>query len=203
MGNSPRNWQPLMKALRLAVGFASACGMVCSAMAAEAPGFDAQVAPILQKNCLACHSSTARMGGLVMESYDSLLKGGAHGPPIVASNADGSRIIQMLEGKIAPRMPYGGDPLPAADIATIKAWINAGATGPAAGAPVKTLAPAALPDIHPVVAVVSPVSSLKFSPRWRTTCRGRLSRGAACRSLHRQRTRHACRSRRLRAFDCV
>ena len=54
-------------------------------------------------------------------------------PPIVPGNADGSRIIQMLEGKIAPRMPYGGDPLPAADIATIKAWINAGAAGPAAG----------------------------------------------------------------------
>ena len=74
------------------------------------------------------------MGGLVMENYDSLIKGGAHGPPIVPGNADGSRIIQMLEGKIAPRMPFGADPLPAADIAAIKAWINAGATGPAAGA---------------------------------------------------------------------
>jgi tricorn protease-like protein len=161
---TPRNCRRVMNALRLALVLASACGMVCSAMAAEAPSFDAQVAPILQKNCLACHSSTAKMGGLVMESYDLLLKGGAHGPPVVAGNADGSRIIEMLEGKIAPRMPYGGDPLPAADIATIKAWINAGATGPAAGAGVKTLAPAALPDIQPVVAVASPVASVKFSP---------------------------------------
>ncbi len=140
-------------------------------MAAETPGFDAQVAPILQKNCLACHSSSARMGGLVMESYDSLIKGGAHGPPIVAGNADGSRIIQMLEGKIAPRMPFGADPLPAADIATIRAWINAGAASrvegaasPVAGAASKALAPAALPEIRPVVPVVSPVTSLKWAP---------------------------------------
>jgi WD40 repeat protein len=82
----------------------------------------------------------------------------------VPGNADGSRIIQMLEGKIAPRMPFGADPLPPADIAAIRAWINAGATGPAAGTAAKVLAPAALPDIHPVVPVVSPVASLKFSP---------------------------------------
>jgi dipeptidyl aminopeptidase/acylaminoacyl peptidase len=156
---SMRSYRLLKTALCLAIIFASAY-----AMAAETPGFNTQVAPILQKNCLACHSSGGRMGGLVMESYDSLIKGGTHGAPIVPGNADGSRIIQMLEGKIAPRMPYGGDPLPPADIATIKAWINAGATGPAAGSAVTTLAPAALPDIRPVVPVVSPVASLKFSP---------------------------------------
>jgi WD40 repeat protein len=160
MRNAPWNFRPLMNALRLLAAFA----ITSSAMAAETPGFDAQIAPILQKNCLACHSSTARMGGLVMENYDSLIKGGTHGAPIVPGNADGSRIIQMLEGKTAPRMPFGGDPLPAADIAAIKSWINAGATGPAAGASSKVLAPAGLPDIHPVVPVASPVASLKFSP---------------------------------------
>ena len=50
-------------------------------------------------------------------------------------------MIQMLEGKIQPRMPFGGDPLPAADIATIKAWIDGGAVGPARGSEPKTLAP--------------------------------------------------------------
>ena len=99
-----------------------------------------------------------------MENYDSLMKGGAHGAPIVPGKADESRIIEMLEGKIAPRMPFGADPLPAADIATIKAWINAGAAGPAAGESTKALAPVGLPEIQPVVPVVSPVSSVKFSP---------------------------------------
>lgn len=132
--------------------------------AASTPGFNSQIAPILQKNCLACHSSTAKMGGLVMESYDALIKGGAHGQAIVPRKADESRLILMLEGKIQPRMPFGGDPLPAADIALIKAWINAGAAGPAAGEASNTLTPLAIPDIKTQVVEVSPVASVKFSP---------------------------------------
>jgi tricorn protease-like protein/mono/diheme cytochrome c family protein len=128
------------------------------------PSFNSQIAPILQKNCLACHSSAAKMGGLVMESYDSLIKGGAHGPVIVPGKADESRMIQMLEGKMQPRMPFGGDPLPDADIAALRAWINAGATGPAPGEAAPVLAPPAIPEIKPEVPVVSPVASVKFSP---------------------------------------
>ena len=128
------------------------------------PNFNSQIAPILQKNCLACHSSTAKMGGLVMESYDALIKGGAHGQAIIPKKADESRLILMLEGKIQPRMPFGGDPLPAADIALIKAWINAGAAGPLAGEASNALSPLAIPDIKTQVPVVSPVASVKFSP---------------------------------------
>ena len=128
------------------------------------PNFNSQVAPILQKNCLACHSSATKMGGLVMESYAALMKGGAHGAAIVPGKADQSRMILMLEGKVQPRMPFGGDPLPAADIATLKAWVEGGALGPAAGEAAKALAPLALPDIKPQVAVVSPVASVRFSP---------------------------------------
>src|ERR1700722_19771073 len=127
MRNAWWNCRCATNAVLLAVIFSTAGG----AMAGGPPGFDAQVAPILQKNCLACHSNSGRMGGLVMESYDGLIKGGTHGGPIVPGNADGSRIIQMLEGKIAPRMPFGADALPAADIAANRAWINAAAPGPA------------------------------------------------------------------------
>lgn len=130
----------------------------------SAPSFNSQVVPILQKNCLACHSSASKMGGLVMENYSALMKGGAHGPPIVPGKADQSRIILMLEGKVEPRMPFGADPLPAADIATLKAWIDSGAAGPAPGEATKAIAPLAIPDIPPQVSVVSPVSSVKFSP---------------------------------------
>jgi dipeptidyl aminopeptidase/acylaminoacyl peptidase len=130
----------------------------------SAPNFNTQVAPILQKNCLACHSSAAKMGGLVMENFDALMKGGAHGAAIVPGKPDQSRLIQMLEGKVQPRMPFGGDPLPAADIAILKAWVESGAPGPAPGETSKALAPLPIPDIKPQVSVVSPVASLKFSP---------------------------------------
>ena len=139
-------------------------GVGTSVYADSAPNFNTQVAPILQKNCLACHSSAAKMGGLVMESYDGLMKGGAHGAAIVPGKADQSRLIQMLDGKVQPRMPFGGDPLPAADIATLKAWVESGALGPAPGETAKALAPLPIPDIKPQVSVVSPVASVKFSP---------------------------------------
>lgn len=99
-----------------------------------------------------------------MNSYESLMKGGTHGPSIVPGNANGSRLVAMLEGSVNPRMPLDDDPLPANDIATIKNWINAGATGPAPG---ETTAPVTLPstpNIHPEVPVSSPVASLRFSP---------------------------------------
>ena len=104
------------------------------------------------------------MGDLVMDSYASLMKGGIHGSPIVAHNAHGSRLAQMLEGKIEPRMPFGADPLPASDIATIEAWIDAGASGPAASETTKPITTAPIPEIKPEVPVVSPVAAVKFSP---------------------------------------
>jgi Tol biopolymer transport system component len=143
---------------------------ICTALlslqahAAATPSFSADVAPILQKNCLACHSSAAKMGGLVMEKFGLLMKGGAHGPVIIPGNSGESRLVMMLEGKIQPRMPLGSDPLPAAEIATIKAWIDAGGVGPSAGDAAPALAPLAIPDIKPEVPVVSPIASLKFSP---------------------------------------
>ena len=99
-----------------------------------------------------------------MESYDALIKGGAHGAVIIPGKADQSRMILMLEGKVTPRMPFGADPLPAADIATLRAWVEGGALGPAPGEASKALAPLPIPDIKPQVAVVSPVASVKFSP---------------------------------------
>jgi tricorn protease-like protein len=131
---------------------------------AAPPGFSSDVAPILQKNCLACHSSAAKMGGLVMDKFDLLMKGGKHGPVIIPGKSGESRLTLMLEGKVQPRMPFGGEPLAAADITTIKAWIDAGAVGPKPGEAAAALAPLAIPDIKPQVHVVSPIASVKFSP---------------------------------------
>ena len=86
------------------------------------------------------------------------------GRSIIPGKSGESRLVMMLEGKVQPRMPFGSDPLPAADIATIKAWIDAGGVGPSAGEAAPALAPLAIPDIKPEVPVVSPIASLQFSP---------------------------------------
>ena len=151
--------------LIVAAGWIALNPILTSGRSADAaPSFNSQVSPILQKNCLACHSSAAKMGGLIMENYDLLMKGGAHGRVIVPGKANESRMILMLEGKIQPRMPFNADPLSALDIATIKTWIDSGAPGPAAGEVTGIPTAPAIPDIKPQVAVVSPVSSVQFSP---------------------------------------
>src|SRR5713226_4834822 len=129
---------------------------------AEGPSFSRDVAPILRDNCLACHSSAQKMGELIMESHASLLKGGAHGPPIIPGKAAESRMLQMLEGKIQPQMPMGGKLQPE-QIEIIAKWIDAGAPGPAPGEAIPVAAPV-IPDIKPRVNVSPEVGSLAFSP---------------------------------------
>jgi len=133
-------------------------------MAASTPSFSADVAPILQTNCLSCHSGSVHKSGLILDTYSALMKGGKHGPSILPHDAKGSRIIQMLEGDIDPQMPAGADPLPSSDIDRIKAWINAGAEGPPASEAASALKVSNAPDIQPEVAVVSPVTAIRFSP---------------------------------------
>jgi WD40 repeat protein len=133
-------------------------------LAASTPDYSTNIAPILKKNCLVCHSKGAHKSDFVLDSYENLMKGGKHGAAVVPRDINGSRMVAMLEGKLNPRMPLDDDPLPAADIIAIKTWIEAGAPGPSANetTSVRTIPPT--PAIHPEVPVVSPVSSLRFSP---------------------------------------
>jgi WD40 repeat protein len=131
--------------------------------AATTPNFATDVVPILEKNCTGCHSSSAHKGGLVLDSYKSLMNGGRHGEVIVPHNADASRLVEMIEGKLDPRMPLESDPLGHRDIKVIRSWINAGAPGPASGTSPSISGPS-IPSIRPQVPVVSPVAAVKFSP---------------------------------------
>jgi tricorn protease-like protein len=169
--------QQELRAVRPTIGLGTVCALLIvvstifqshafqpAVMAASTPSFNQDVAPILQKNCLACHSSSVHKSGLILESYSALMKGGRHGIPVIPHDANASLIVQMLEGDEDPQMPLNTDPLPAADIARIKAWINAGAEGPAVTEIAQPIKAPSIPDIRPDVAVVSPVTSAKFSP---------------------------------------
>src|SRR5438552_8366103 len=89
-----------------------ACGIVfLMALPAVAFGDDAtpsyarQVKPFLAKYCLECHSGDKAKGGLSLETYQSLQKGGDNGPVLVPGKPDESRIIQFVEGKDKLVMP--------------------------------------------------------------------------------------------------
>ncbi len=105
--------------------------------AANAPDY-AEVDAIFSKYCLDCHASQDPEAKLVLENYDSLMKGGESGAAVVSGRADESLIVRMVEGKVEKDgkqliMPPAKKrrKLDAGEIALLKAWINAGARGSA------------------------------------------------------------------------
>src|SRR5262245_56384269 len=102
-----------------------------SGLAADTPDFTRDIAPILTKYCTGCHNDTDREGKLSLQTYDSLLKGGAKGGVITASQPELSRVIRVLTGAAKPVMPPEGEEAPKpAEIELLKNWIAAGASGP-------------------------------------------------------------------------
>ena len=81
---------------------------------------------VLESHCLACHGS-ARMSGLDLRSSSTALEGGNRGPAIVPGDPEASLLVQAVTGTHAIKMPPSGDDLPAADLATLRDWIRAGA----------------------------------------------------------------------------
>ncbi|MSO21793.1 MAG: DUF1553 domain-containing protein [Acidobacteria bacterium] len=87
--------------------------------------FKRDIQPIFEKNCIACHTSQAPQGGLIMESLDSLFKGGKkEGPSVIAGNSRKSPLVRSLRGETEPRMPMGSDPLSQEQIERIAIWID-------------------------------------------------------------------------------
>jgi WD40 repeat protein len=96
--------------------------------------FAAEIAPILRANCLACHHEKKAEGRLVMESPQSILKGGSEGPAIVAGKGADSLLLKVAahEGPLVmppPDNQVGARALTSAELGLIKLWIDQGATG--------------------------------------------------------------------------
>src|SRR5262245_54562656 len=70
------------------------------ASAAEPPGADfTPVQAIFDKHCLDCHAANEPEGKLVLESFDTLVKGGELGGAIVPGKSAESLLVQMIEGR--------------------------------------------------------------------------------------------------------
>ena len=155
-------WQrtgvPLGAALFLAAASAAPQAAVPPA---AGPDYERDVVPLLQQHCMDCHSAADPQGDFVMDTYEDLMKGGEHGPAIVAGRSAESKLVAMVEGRAKPKMPPKKE-LPADALTVIKAWIDAGAQPPAASAA------SALPDITPRMARPAPVYSVAFAPDGKT-----------------------------------
>jgi mono/diheme cytochrome c family protein len=88
------------------------------------------IAPIFADNCVRCHGPGRREKGLRLDTRTGALRGGLAGPVVEPGKAAASALVKRLTGEAAPRMPYQEPPLPAEQIARVRAWIDAGAPGP-------------------------------------------------------------------------
>ncbi len=84
------------------------------------------VRPILQTNCWKCHGSGTQLGKLDLSSKDSAAR------VLVPGNSAQSRLYRLVAGIDKPAMPMGGA-LTAAQIETLRLWIDQGAAWEASG----------------------------------------------------------------------
>ncbi|MEZ5401235.1 MAG: PSD1 and planctomycete cytochrome C domain-containing protein [Bryobacteraceae bacterium] len=89
------------------------------------PDFVRDVQPVFARACLACHGAKSQMANLRMDAKASASR------TIKPGDAAGSSIYERITGQGGqPRMPMGGKPLSAAEIDTIRRWIDGGAVWP-------------------------------------------------------------------------
>lgn len=117
---------------------------------ASSVSFSKQIAPILLKNCAGCHGNAEPKGGYQLHTFAMAMKPGESGEPSIApGKPDASYLYQLISSSDADeRMPKEADPLPTAQIALVKRWIEQGAKfdGPDKQAPLASLVPR---KIHP------------------------------------------------------
>ena len=127
-----------IRSLPLAVLLLIIAGMAaCDKDKAEQPRlrkvtYAEDVQPILQKHCVECHVTGkpgAMASGLLLDSYESLLKGSRLGPVIHPGSALASSLYILVSGRenLTITMPHGKAPLSAEEIETIRVWIENGA----------------------------------------------------------------------------
>lgn len=93
--------------------------------AEEKVTFDDQVFPIFQQACLNCHNPDKAKGGLDLSTFTAAMKGGSGGK-IVEPGDVGCVLVGSVMQTTEKKMPPEGDKLAAAQIETIKKWIEGG-----------------------------------------------------------------------------
>lgn len=99
--------------------------------AADAPAakinYDEHVKPILREHCFTCHNQDNAKSDLALDSYGSLMRGGAGGEVVLAGDLESSRLWALVSHAEEPKMPPNQDKLADAKLEVIKNWIAAGA----------------------------------------------------------------------------
>ncbi len=96
--------------------------------------FEKGILPIFKNNCLACHNRTKAKAGLVLETPQTILKGGESGPAVVPGRGVESLLLKAAAHQIDPTMPPRDNKVAASnltpqELGLLKLWIDQGAKG--------------------------------------------------------------------------
>jgi cytochrome c len=114
-------------------------GIAWRSPAQAAPGpdtvayYQTKVVPIFQANCYRCHGGLNHRGGLQIDRREGMMKGGKDGAVLVPGHPEQSLLIKLIRHQGPPDDPMPMPPkskLSDEDIATVTAWVAAGAKMP-------------------------------------------------------------------------
>lgn len=91
--------------------------------------YDEVILPVFAEKCWKCHSSSAKKGGLRLDSPENIMKGGKNGKILTAHDPGDSELMRrlLLEKSHEEHMPPSGKTqLTAEEITLIKWWIDRG-----------------------------------------------------------------------------
>ncbi|MCC9607559.1 DUF1553 domain-containing protein [Blastopirellula sp. JC732] len=90
--------------------------------------FEQEVAPLLSRRCVSCHSPNIKKGELSLASPDDLLTNGF----VVPGDAAGSYLLEVVvpDGDKRPAMPKSGEVLSEAEVDLLRRWVEQGAVWP-------------------------------------------------------------------------
>jgi hypothetical protein len=113
------------------------CALHAGLSAAAPPDFAKEIAPLLREHCVKCHGPEKQKGGLRFDVKSHAIKKGDTGEhSIVPGKSAESELVRRITSSDKDvRMPSEGEPLTAAQVELLKAWIDAGAAWPDDGKP--------------------------------------------------------------------
>jgi mono/diheme cytochrome c family protein len=117
----------------------------------QAPSYAGDIRPLLQAKCARCHGGRRRRADLDLTTPAGILKGGESGPAVVPGKPDDSLLYEKVHSGAMP--PGRMNRLSAAEVATLRRWIAAGARAGsgAAGDPGPTAGAVTQHDVIPIL----------------------------------------------------
>ncbi len=122
----------------------------------QLPVFAGVIAPIFEGKCVGCHGPEKSKGGLRLDSFTAMQKGGEDGAVLKPGDAAQSLLAQRISLPVDDddhMPPAGKSPLTTNEIALLKWWIQVGAEEK------KTVA-----ELHPTPGILSALSTRQPVP---------------------------------------